>query len=105
LKDHSDTPAKIDNVHLRRIHIDSVELNCARGDACPIDEIVHAIDAAQECGLAATGGPDERRYGSRRHFQRHFVEDLMTSVSKIKIANRNHRLGNFGVICGLTGLR
>src|SRR4029453_13200319 len=38
-------------------------------------------------------------------FQRHFVKDLMTSVSKIKIAAGYHHLDSFGLVCGLIGLR
>jgi hypothetical protein len=53
LKDHSDAPAEIDNVHFRRVDVHAVEANCTLSDARAVDQIVHAINAPQQSRLAA----------------------------------------------------
>ena len=47
LKNHSDSPAKIDHIHLGRVNIDPAEVNCAPGNARALDQVIHSIDAAQ----------------------------------------------------------
>ena len=67
----------------------------AARDARAVDQIVHAIDATQQRGLAATGRSDERRDGARRDVKIDIEQDLMVPVGEIEVAHLNHR----GVVC------
>ncbi len=59
LEDHADALAQFDDIDIGVVDIDAVDFDLAVGDARAVDEIVHAIEAAQEGRLAAAGRPDE----------------------------------------------
>jgi hypothetical protein len=59
LEDHADALAQLDDVHARVVDVDPVDPDLAGGDARAVDQVVHAVEAAQERALAAAGGPDE----------------------------------------------
>src|SRR6202521_6356060 len=64
LKDHSDPTAK-----LHHVNIGAVDITAADADS-PLDpsvrnDVIHAVQRAQECALAAAGRADKRRHDVR----------------------------------------
>src|SRR5262249_45652082 len=99
LEDHSDPPAQINHVQSGHIDIDAVNVNLALADARTVNEIVHAIDAAEQSRLAAPGRSDESSHRARRHLQRDIVEDLVIAVSEIDLAHVDHYLEFLRLVC------
>ena len=60
LENHADAGAQFDDVDRRIVDILLIERDLA-GDAADVDRVVHAVQAAQEGRLAATGRADQRR--------------------------------------------
>jgi hypothetical protein len=61
LEHHSNTGAELHRIDVAGIDILAVEPDVA-GHAASLDGVVHAIEAAQEGRLAATGRSDQRRH-------------------------------------------
>ena len=59
LEDHADALAEFDDIHARVVDVHPVDADLAGGDMRAVDQVVHAVEAAQQGALAATGGPDE----------------------------------------------
>ena len=62
-------------------------------DPHAVDEVVHAVQAAQERGLAAAGGPDERRDPPRQDVQVDVVERLLLAVEEVELLDLDDGLG------------
>ncbi len=60
LKNHAHALTQSDHVDVRSVDVGSVEEN-GTFRAQPVDEIVHAVEGAEQGRLAATGGTDEGR--------------------------------------------
>jgi hypothetical protein len=52
-------------------------------DAAAVDEVVHAIEAAQQGGLATTTGPDEGDHVSIGDLDVHVVQRLLLTVEEV----------------------
>src|SRR5690606_30934670 len=61
LEDHADFAADLHRVHVGRVDVLVVQEDFAF-DACPRGDLVHAVQGAQEGGLAAAGGADKGGY-------------------------------------------
>src|SRR5699024_8120847 len=59
LEHHADPAADVDRIDLRVVDVLAVDLDAA-GRIRPGDHLVHAVQGAQEGGLPAAGGPDQR---------------------------------------------
>src|SRR5205085_12351531 len=53
----------------------------------PFDEVVHAVETAQECRFAATGWADEGQHGLFGYLQRDVKERLGVAVPEAKVAD------------------
>jgi hypothetical protein len=51
-----------------------------------VDQLVHPVEIAQQRGLAAAGGSDERGDLTLGDFERDVLERLFLSVEKIEVA-------------------
>ena len=54
-------------------------------DANRVDQVVHAIDAPQQCGLAATGGTDQRRHLALGDRHADVEQRLLLAVPEIEV--------------------
>ena len=81
LKDHSDPPANLDGVDLRRIKILIIESHTAF-ESDTRDQIIEEVEAAQHGTLTATGRPDERRNAVLRNIQRDVSDCPVVAVKK-----------------------
>src|SRR5205823_5346925 len=95
LENHADPPPEIDDVHAGRVDIDAFDSDRALRDAGAVDEIVHAIEAAEQRGLAAAGRSDESGDRSRGNAQVDAVQDLMRAVSEIELLDLDHAAFGF----------
>src|SRR5215831_8660926 len=82
LEHHADAAAKIDDVHL--LDVLAVEKNLARVAAIA-DGLVHAVEIAQESGLAAAGRADQRRDFVRRNIQVQAEDGLLGAIEEIQV--------------------
>ena len=76
------TPRRVDRV--------AVELHVAL-DAHAVDQVVQAVDAAQQRRLAAARGPDQRRHLAARDAHRDVVERLLRAVPEAEVARSRGR--------------
>ena len=59
LKHHADAFAQFDDIHVAAVNVLPGDFHLAfNPDA--VDEVVHAVEAAEQRGFAAAGRPDER---------------------------------------------
>ena len=65
LEDHADAPAQRDHVDARAVDVLAVEEQLPAGAAAG-DQVVHAVDGAQQRALAAAARADDGRHLARR---------------------------------------
>jgi len=58
-ENHACAPAEFDGIDFGVVDFDAVDPEATAGNARTENEVVHTVESAQECGLAATGGSDE----------------------------------------------
>ena len=85
MEDHADAPPKIDHVHVRGVDVDPVDRDRALRDTGPVDKVVHAINAAQQGGLAAPGRTNEGGDGALGNIKIDIEQDLVISVGEIDV--------------------
>ena len=81
LKHHADPPPQVHDVRPRPVDVVPVEEDLSL-HAGVRDDVVHAVQAAQEGGLPAAGRADEGRDGLLRDRERDFMEGLVLAVEK-----------------------
>ena len=59
MENHTDVLAQLDHIDVFIVDVNVADLDFAAFDAGDFNQIVHAIEAAQEGGFATTGGSDE----------------------------------------------
>jgi hypothetical protein len=74
------------------VDIDAMDLDRPACDPRAVDQIVHAVEAAQEGRFAATGRPDERRHLMILDLEGNVVERLRGAVKKIEVLDVDQRL-------------
>ena len=85
LEHHAHAHAQVDRVHLARVDVDPVEQDlAAHGHVAEL--VVHAVQAAQERGLAAPRRADERGHGLRRDVHVHAGERRLLAVRDRDVA-------------------
>src|SRR5690606_19536288 len=84
LEDHAYAPAYVHRVHLGPVHVDAL-VRYAPAYPHVRDEVVHAVDAAQERGRAAAGRTYEGRHLVARHLRVHAVKRLRGAVPEAEL--------------------
>ena len=79
LKDHADPTAQHADIHVLRVDILAVQPNVA-GDLAVLDQIVHSVQALEECRFAAARRSDERRNLVSRHIELNILECVKIAV-------------------------
>jgi hypothetical protein len=87
LEDHPDASPEVHGIDAGRVHVLAVEQYLAL-DARPRDEVVHAVEAAQERRLAASRRPDERRDVVPGDPDRYVSEGLEVPVVEVEVRDR-----------------
>ena len=84
LEDHADELADLDRVDLRAVEVEAVveELALHLGSG---DEVVHAVEAADERALAAARGPDHRRHLVRGDVEREAANGRLAAVRDLEV--------------------
>src|SRR5690606_19097927 len=85
LEDHADPLAEFDRVDIWPVNVGAVNLDGAFADPGTRDEIVHPVQAAKECALAAARWPDEGGHLSDRHGHIDVVQCLERTVVEVKV--------------------
>ena len=103
LEDHAHVDAQGVGVHLEDVL--AAKLDRALG-AHGLHEVAHAVEGAQQRGLAAAGGADEGRGAVLGNLQVDALERLEVTVPEVEVAHGDGRLhaldaamGVLGVIC------
>ena len=105
LKDHADARAQFHHVDAVVVDILVVERDLA-GDAAGLDRIVHAVEAAQESGLAAAGGADQCRHRIGTDLQIDIEERTLVAIENRNVladhlvGDRHHLPGQCSFACG-----
>ena len=79
MKHHSDTTAQLDHIKLGIMNVPAIDLDLA-GNAAFGNGVVHAIETAQKCRLAATRWPNERRDSPIRNVQVNIEQGLLLTI-------------------------
>ena len=86
LEDHADALADFDRVDLRPVEVEAVveelAVHLRSGD-----EVVHAVEAADERALAAARGADHRRHLVRRDVERDAADGGLAAVRDLEVAH------------------
>src|SRR5262249_21999663 len=90
LKDHADAAAQVDQVDRAAVDLFAVKQQVA-GVPGTLDQVVHAIETAQERGLAAARRADEGRDRTVRDTEADVVDRLGVPVPKREVARRELR--------------
>jgi hypothetical protein len=85
LEHHADAGAKLHRIDLGIVDVLAVHIDGA-GDASDVDEIVHAVEAAQEGGLPASRGADEGGDRAVTDIDRDAHQGLLGAVEDVDIA-------------------
>ena len=99
LEDHADAAANLDRVDVRAVEV-AVVVEHLAFDAGAGDEVVHAVEAADERALAAARRPDERRHEVLLDVEADTLEGDVARVAHGQVAHGEHRLGPAAVGCG-----
>ena len=62
MKNHTDVLAQFDHIDVFVVDVNVADFDLAVFDTCDFDQIIHAVEAAQEGRFAATGRADEGGY-------------------------------------------
>ncbi len=84
LENHTDAAAKVDDIE--RVNLLAIEKNFA-DDARVANRFVHAIERAQECGLAATGRADERSDFVLGNLKTQSEDGLLRTIKKVQVGD------------------
>ena len=84
LEDHAHALAQVDEVHVLVVDVPVIERDLAV-DLHAVDEIIHAVERAQERGLAAARGANECDDFIFRHLKRDIKQGLMRPVIEIEV--------------------
>src|SRR5258706_7491311 len=95
LEHHADAPAQREHVDLGPEHVLVVEQDLAR-DAHAVDQVLHAVDAAQQGRLPAARGSDQGRDLALRNVELDAVQRLCLAVPQREIAHAERRLLELG---------
>src|SRR3990170_2908236 len=88
LEHHADAGSELHRVNLRRIDILPVKGDRA-GDPAAFDDVVHAVEAAQEGRLAATGGADQGGHRAVQDVERDVEQRLLVAVIDVDVPGRH----------------
>ena len=88
LEHHADAGAELHHIDLGVIDVLVVDHDLA-GDTAGGDRVVHAVDGAQEGGLAAARRPDEGRDCAVRNVDRQVLDGVLVAVMDIDVAGRD----------------
>src|SRR6266480_5558905 len=91
LEHHADTRTQLRRVLALIVDVAAVEPDRA-GDTRARDRIVHAIEAAQECRLAAPGRADHRQHLAARDVERDILQRLLGAVEHAHVAACEQRI-------------
>ena len=89
LEHHAHVHAKRVGIHLENIL--AVEFDEAFG-LHRFHEVAHAVERAQQRGLATARGADERRRAVLRDLERDVLECLEIAVPQVEVADGDHAL-------------
>ena len=92
LEDHTDAFAEGDDFEYWVKQAGAVEADIT-GVADAIDEIVHAVEVAEQGGFAATGGADESGDVAFREGEMNIVQHLIAAVPEIEVIDLDVRMG------------
>ena len=88
LEHHADARAQHHRIDIAAIGFLAVDLQRTRNHAA-LDGVVHAIDTAQERGLAAARGANESGDRAVRHIKGHIEQRLLVAIGDIDVARRH----------------
>ena len=98
LKDHADPPAQLNDVRRGVVDIFAFELDFA-GDPRVEDEVVHAVETAQQGGFAAARRADERRGFFFRDLEVDRFESTLVAVVKVDVLDTDNGFRLFDGFC------
>ena len=87
LEHHADIAAELHHIDRRVVDVDVLDDDFAFGDARADDFVVHAVDAAQQSRLAATGGTDEGSDRIAVEIERDVFERFGRTVAEAEVLN------------------
>src|SRR3954452_17646603 len=88
LEHHADPSPELDHVDVGRVDVATVEPDVALG-AAALDRVVHAVEAAQEGGLAAAGRADQRGDLTLRDIHADVEQGLLGAVPEVDLVRRH----------------
>src|SRR5262249_10212967 len=101
---HADARAQLYDVAALVVDVVAVELDGAR-DARAFDGVVHAVEAAQERGLAATRGADHRQHLVVGDVDAHVLDGVLAAVIDLHVTRGDERVVDGDLARGLAVLR
>src|SRR5690606_2632653 len=104
LEHHAAALAQLNGVLVAVEDVVVAEIDLALG-AYVVDQVVHAVDAAQQGALAAAAGPDQRRHAVLREAQVDALQRVRLAVPQVEVLDahggrQRGRVLGFAVVAG-----
>jgi hypothetical protein len=90
LKDHAYTSANLDRVHVCSVEVEG-PVQDAAFEACAGDEIVHPVEAPQQCALPAPRGTDQCGHVAFGDIHRHARYGRDARIGNLQLAQGEDR--------------